>query len=200
MLEAVGGVSYSPRVNGQRRKSAFGAIACIVAVGLVGACSDGGDDPGAETTAVGSETPEPTPTSTDQADKAAALDVFEQYWDVYVAALSGPDPEVDPFIGLATDEIISQDTTTAQTYADQGIVFTGEPVLSDTAVEIVEPGVAHVSTCVDESDWVGTIAGEPLPKPTDQPAVHAAVYEVRRQDDGSWLVGTTVDVGEDVQC
>lgn len=176
------------------------AVALVVAAAL-SACS--GDDGEGSTEDTAKPTPtattSPSPTSTEEADEAAALAVFEQYWDVYVAALDGADPDQTPFLELATDEVIAQDTATAQTYADAGIEMSGEPVLSDLKATLVEPDVVHVTSCVDDGDWVGMIDGEPLPKPSDVPEVHPVVYQVIRGAEG-WLVGPTVDAGADVKC
>ncbi|HEY9408426.1 MAG TPA: hypothetical protein VIP77_02500 [Jiangellaceae bacterium] len=181
-------------------RSSLAVLGAAVTISAFAACSGDPDtDDAATAEPSATTTAEPDSTGSSDADEAAILAVYEQYWGVYVAAINGPNPASAPFVGIATDELIAQDTATALGYVEQGIVFTGEPVVSDTRVEIVEEDRAQVTSCVDDSDWVGTLEGEPLPKPAGRPEIYPVVNQVVRQDD-TWLVGPTVEAGEDVQC
>ncbi|WP_147375170.1 hypothetical protein [Jiangella rhizosphaerae] len=176
-------------------------LAAAAAVAVLAACTSAGEEPaGLDDTpsaAPTTEAPPDEPAAGGDAE-AAVLDVYERYWDARIRSVNGPDTSPDAFAGVATESTIALHTQTARTYEEQGIVFTGEPRVYDTAVSI-DGERGTVTSCVDDSEWVGTQNGEPLPVNPDKPAVYPVEFQVLFLN-GSWLIGDPVDVEGDVSC
>lgn len=176
------------------------ALAALAAVAALAACSSAGEEPaGLDDTPTAAPTQEPTAEPTADGDaEAAVLDVYQRYWDARIASVNGPDPSPDAFIGVAMDSTIALHTETARTYEAEGIVYTGEPVVSDTTVSL-DDDRGTVSSCLDDTDWVATQNGEPLPVDPDKPTVYAVSFQVYLQD-GSWLIGDPIEAEGDTTC
>lgn len=171
----------------------------LVVVGATAGCSPDTPEPPGPTAPATPATPslEPSPTSTvDPADEAAALDGWSKYWDARIRSINGPDADPALWTGFGTDELIASNTKIAQDYIDGGLAFTGEPVLSDVTVTWVG-GAALVVGCVDETNWLGTAGGSPLPPRTDP--VHPGAIGVNLVGD-TWRVTEDVKVPEGVTC
>lgn len=140
-------------------------------------------------------TPAPTPTEAD--DDAAVLEVFERYNEARVAALNGPDPSPELWTDFASEEIVAEFTSQARDYAENDIAFTGEPTISDVEVTWEDDDTAVVLACADDSGWIGTQAGEPLPpRPFD---VYPIALLVERDGD-RWVAHNGASVPEDLTC
>lgn len=173
-------------------------LTALIAVAALAGCA--GQEPEAaptpSTVPSPSATPSPEPEGVDPADEAAVLAAWDSYWAAKTAALNGPDPDPALWAGFATDEVVAEHTALAQSYLDAGIVFTGAPVVSDTTVTWTGE-TALVVACVDESGWLGTQNGEPLPpRPQDVHPVAAPVIQVGDQ----WQVGNGAQVPAGVTC
>lgn len=175
-------------------------LAALAAVAALAACSSAGEEPtGLDDTASAAPTQEPTAEPTAGGDaEAAVLDVYQRYWDARIASVNGPDSSPDAFIGVAMDSTIALHTQTARGYEAEGIVYTGEPQVSDTTVSL-DDDRGTVTSCIDDSAWVATQNGEPLPVNPDKPTVYPVSFQVYLQDD-SWLIGDPIEAEGDISC
>lgn len=175
-------------------------LAALAAVAVLAACSSAGEDPaGFDDTPTAAPTDEPTgDPSAGQDAEAAVLDVYQRYWDARIASVNGPDSSPDAFAGVAMESTVALHLQTARTYEDEGIKFTGEPRVYDTTVSI-EGDRGTVTSCVDDSAWVGTQNGEPLPVNPDKPTVYPIEFQVLLLD-GSWLIGDPIEAEGDISC
>ncbi|TDD64455.1 hypothetical protein E1262_28215 [Jiangella aurantiaca] len=175
-------------------------LAAAAAVAMLAACSSAGEEPARlDDTPTTAPTDEPSGEPAAGADaEAAVLDVYQRYWDARIQSVNGPDTSPEPFAGFATESTIALHLQTAQTYEQEGIVFTGEPRVYDTTVSI-DGERGTVTSCVDDSEWVGTQNGEPLPVNPDKPTVYPVEFQVLFLN-GSWLIGDPIDVEGEVSC
>lgn len=176
------------------------ALAALAAVAALSACSSAGEEPaGLDDTPTAAPTQEPTTAPTAGADaEAAVLDVYQRYWDARIASVNGPDSSPDAFVGVAMESTIALHLQTARTYEDEGIEFAGEPRVYDTTVSI-DGDRGTVTSCVDDSAWVGTKDGEPLPANPDKPTVYPVAFQVLLLND-AWLIGDPIEVEGDTSC
>jgi hypothetical protein len=177
------------------------ALAALAAVAVLAACSSAGEEPaGLDDTPTAAPTDDPaTAAPTAGADaEAAILDVYQRYWDARIASVNGPDSSPDAFAGVAMESTIALHLQTARTYEAEGIRFTGEPRVYDTAVSI-DGDRGTVTSCVDDTEWVATQNGEPLPANPDKPTVYPVGFQVLLLDD-SWLIGDPIEAEGDISC
>lgn len=176
------------------------ALAALAAVAALSACSSAGEEPaGLDDTPTAAPTQEPTAAPTAGADaEAAVLDVYQRYWDARIASVNGPDSSPDAFVGVAMESTIALHTQTARSYEAEGIVYTGEPRVYDTTVSL-DADRGTVTSCVDDSGWVATQNGEPLPANPDKPTVYPVSFDVYLLD-GSWLIGDPIEAEGDISC
>jgi hypothetical protein len=176
------------------------ALAALAAVAVLTACSSAGEEPaGLDDTPTAAPTQEPTAAPTAGADaEAAVLDVYQRYWDARIASVNGPDSSPDAFAGVAMESTIALHLQTARTYEDEGIKYTGEPRVYDTAVSI-DGDRGTVTSCVDDTEWVATQNGEPLPANPDKPIVYPVAFQVLLLND-AWLIGDPIEVEGDASC
>jgi hypothetical protein len=185
------------RLSTTRSRTASCLTATLALATLAGcAGQEPVQSPAVSTAPSPSATPTPTPDGVDPADEAAVLAAWDSYWAAKTAALNGPDPDPALWHGFVTDEVVAEHTALAQSYLDAGIVFTGAPVVSDVSVSWTGD-VALVVACVDESQWLGTQDGAPLPpRPQDVHPVAAPVIQVGEQ----WQVGNGAQVPAGTTC
>ncbi|MBB5787708.1 hypothetical protein [Jiangella mangrovi] len=175
------------------------SLAVLAAVAVLSACSSAGEEPaGLDDTPTAAPTQEPTTAPTGADAEAAVLDVYQRYWDARIASVNGPDSSPDAFAGVAMESTIALHLQTARTYEDEGIQFTGEPRVYDTTVSI-DGDRGTVTSCVDDSAWVGTQDGEPLPVNPDKPTVYPVEFQVLLLND-AWLIGDPIEVEGDTSC
>ncbi|WP_157987647.1 hypothetical protein [Jiangella endophytica] len=175
------------------------SLAAVAAVAALAACSSSGEEPaGLDDTPTAAPTADPSGDPSAGADaEAAALDAYERYWDARIQSVNGPDTSPEAFAGVATESTIALHLQTARTYEQEGIVFTGEPRVYDTTVSI-DGERGTVTSCVDDSAWVATQNGEPLPANPDKPAIYPVGFQVLLLD-GSWLIGDPIEA-EGITC
>lgn len=179
----------------RRRALTAPLIALVVAWALVGCGADTAEPPGPTAPATPSSEPSPT-ASVDPADEAAALDGWSKYWAATIRSVNGPDANPELWTGFASDEVVASKTKTAQSYLDQGLTFTGEPVLSNVVVTWTGRE-ALVVGCIDETNWLGTADGAPLPARSEP--VHPVALGVSLVGN-AWRVSAGVKVPAGVTC
>ena len=189
------------------RSRATTAAALIGIAFLIAGCTSPNDDPSPPpSSATSTPTPAQTPTPTADPEVAAAevaiLDAYKGFWDAQVLALA--DPAIDPPAELgqfAVDKAFSGVGEALFEYRRQGIVLTGAPVLAPEVDSIVlgESPTAHVTDCVDSSDWIPIFraTGESAAAPGQAPRLvvesWAIVYDER------WVIRET-SVHRDHPC
>ncbi|PZF82087.1 hypothetical protein C1I92_18390 [Jiangella anatolica] len=178
------------------------ALAALAAVTALAACSSAGEEPaGLDDTPTAAPTGEPSgdPAAGADADaEAAVLAAYEAYWDARIASVNGPETSPEAFAGVATESTIALHLNTAETYEQEGIRFSGEPRVYDTTVSI-DGERGTVSSCVDDSAWVGTQNGEPLPVNPDKPTVYPVAFQALLLD-GAWLIGDPIEPEGEISC
>lgn len=168
-------------------------LAAAAAVAVLAGCSSTGEEPAGL-----DDTPTAEPTAAEGDIEAAVLDVYQRYWDARIASVNGPDSSPDAFVGVAMESTIALHTQTARNYEADGIKYTGEPRVYDTTVSI-DGDRGTVTSCVDDTAWLATQDGEPLPVNPDKPTAYPVEFQVLLLD-GSWLIGDPIEAGDGITC
>lgn len=173
-----GGMTLRPRMA---------IVGVALALALAG-CSGATDDAPTPTSTVSAPaaTPTATPTPSDAADEAALRDLWDRYLAATVQALNGPDPDPALWQGIGGDEVIAGMTSTAQSYLDNDMAYTGAPRSVSLDVT-VEGDSATLRACVDLSGWVAVSNRDDV-LPTPSTPVVPRALEAQLQPDGSWLI------------
>ena len=129
-------------------------------------------------------------------DTAAVKDVYERYWAAMAVAENNGDADPERFADILQGPYGERYIKLVRDYKAQGIVRTGQAVITDLDVEL-NGDSAIVIACVDEDDWRFKKDGQLLEHP--MLGTKPATAEVTRTADG-WVITDVPEPAADAKC
>ncbi len=127
---------------------ALGPLGAALVVGCLAACSTP-SAPAVTPAATRVATPSPTPSEDPEAEILSAVHGFYEA----LATISHGDVDPAHFDGFATGAIVEKEIADGRHAVETGLLYEGEPTLSDITIEIDDDDAATVLLCVDNANW-----------------------------------------------